>query len=369
MKIDKQRIVVKVGTSLLTEASGGLKEGFIHSLVKELCYLLQSNSEVVLVTSGAIGLGMKRLGLKVRPKAIPLEQACAAIGQNLLMETYERLFSQYNQTIAQVLLTRRELSNRQCYLNIQQALSALFAYKVIPIINENDTVAVDEIKVGDNDTLSALVANLIQADWLIILSNIQGLYDQENALVSTVKEVTPDILRLAKGTKSQVCVGGMRTKLEAAKMVINSGTTTVIANGEEKEVLRRIVSGEKLGTIFIARKSRLSHRKRWIYNLKTGGEIEVDDGAKKAILKDGKSLLPSGILKTRGNFIGGSAILIVDSSNQGLAKGLTNYSKKEIEQIKGKNSAQIEEMLGYKYADEVVHRDNLVVLNETLSQG
>lgn len=364
----KQRIVVKVGTSLLTKESGELELEFIHSLVQELCYLVQSDSQVILVTSGAIGIGMKRLGLRIRPRDIPLKQACAAVGQSLLMETYEQLFGRYNQTIAQVLLTHSEFSNRKSYLNISRALFTLFDYGVIPIINENDTVAVEEIKVGDNDTLSALVSSLIEADWLIILTNIYGLYDEQQQVLSIVEEITPKIIGLAKGTNNQVCTGGMTTKLEAAKIAMNSGVTMVIANGKEREVIRRIINLEGLGTTFIAQKDVLTARKRWLYNLKTHGEIEIDAGAENAIIHSGKSLLPSGIIRVKGWFNEGSAISIVNAFGKKLANGLTNYSKKDIERIKGKNSNKIEEILGYKYNDEIVHRDNMVIFTNQVTK-
>ncbi len=361
-----KRIVIKIGTSIISPEGMGIEKRYIEGIVKELSLLQKAGKEILVVSSGAIGAGMVSLGLTVRPKNISLKQAAAAIGQSQLMKLYEDVFGKYNQTIAQVLLTHREFSNRKSYINIYDTLISLLNYKVIPIINENDTVGVEEIKVGDNDILSALVASLINADILIILTNTEGLYDQQKRLVSTVKKITPNILNMAKGTKSEFSTGGMQTKLEAAKIATRSGTTMIITHGKNEGVIRRVIEGERLGTTFLAQGNRFSSRKNWLYNLKISGEgeIEVDEGAKQALLHAGKSLLPSGILQTKGKFDQGSIILLVDRDGKKMAKGIANYSKKEIDQIKGKKSTEIEQILGYKYTDEVIHRDNLVLFPE-----
>lgn len=362
------RIIVKVGTSLLTTPDNNFSPVCIAGIVKELCSLCQSGKEVILVTSGAIGAGMCRLGLKHRPTTIPLKQACAAIGQGYLMNIYEQLFGEHHQTIAQVLLTHHELANRRSYLNTYNTLLTLLQYNTIPIINENDTIAVDEIKFGDNDTLSSLVAQLIEADLLILLTDIDGLYSKApdgkglGELIPLVEDITPEIVNMAKGTKNKFSTGGMTTKITAAQVATAAGVTVMILNGRTNGIIRDALSGKGCGTTFVAKADKISSRKRWImYGLKTSGEIIIDDGAKDAILNQGKSLLPSGIVEVKGRFEEGDAVLISCIQGNSFAKGLINYSKGAIMKIKGKQSSQIEEILGYKYNDEIIHRDNLVM--------
>jgi glutamate 5-kinase len=364
-----KRIVVKVGTSVLTSKEGKLETSYISRLVHELASLQQSGREVILVTSGAISAGMGKLQLIPKPKTIPLKQAAAAVGQSILMQTYEHLFSQHHQPIAQILLTHQDLSNRQSYINIYNTILTLLHYRVIPIINENDTVAVEEIKFGDNDTLSALVAHSIEADLLIILTDTDGLYDtnpkhhKPKKLISVVEKVTPEILGLADGEGTPLSTGGMYTKLKAAEIVTKCGVVMIIANGREERILERIVNGESVGTLFLPLQGRMAGRKRWIaFNLNSCGEIVVDEGARKAILFDGRSLLPSGVVGVEGEFEVGDAVTILDEQGKELAKGLTNYSALELCKIKGKHTREIERVLGYKYFDEVIHRDNLVLL-------
>ncbi|MFH1563431.1 MAG: glutamate 5-kinase [Nitrospirota bacterium] len=369
-----QRIVVKVGTSILTDEDGNLSTKYLSHIVEEIAGLhLQGEREFIIVTSGAIGAGMQRLGLKERPKAIILKQTAAAVGQNILIEIYEGLFKRYEQTIAQILLTHHDLSCRKSYINISNTISKLLEYKVIPIINENDTVAVDELKFGDNDTLASLVSQLVEADLLLILSNVDGLYSGSGELIPIVEEITPEITKISAGTTSKFSTGGMQTKVESAKIAIQSGITVIICNGKKKGIITEILEGEKSGTrracspgsgtTFVAKENKLSSRKRWImYHLKELGEIIIDEGAKEAILNRGKSLLPSGILEISGKFDEGDAVIIKDKQDRKLAKGLIGYSKNDLFKIKGKQTNEIEKILGYEYGEEIIHRDNLVIL-------
>ncbi|MBU0700514.1 glutamate 5-kinase [bacterium] len=362
------RIIVKVGTSLLTTPDDEFLSSYIAGIVKELCNLRQSGKEIILVTSGAIGAGMCKLSLKHRPANIPLKQACAAVGQSLLMNTYEHLFGEHHQTIAQVLLTHQELANRKSYINTRNTLLTLLQHNVIPIINENDTVSVEEIKFGDNDTLSSLVAQLVEADLLILLTDINGLYSKTSdgkgfgELIPVVKDITPEIVDMAKDTKNKFSTGGMTTKIKAAQMATMAGITVMILNGRVECIIGDALDDKGCGTVFTAKEDKISSRKRWImYGLKTTGEIIIDNGAKEAILNQGKSLLPSGVVDIKGRFEEGDAVIINGIHGDSLAKGLVNYSKGALVKIKGKQSSQIEEILGYKYDDEIIHRDNLVV--------
>lgn len=358
-----KRMVVKVGTSTLTFPDTSLNIGQIGNLVKDLVQVKESGREVVLVTSGAIATGMCKLGLKTRPKSIPDQQAAAAVGQSHLMRIYELIFSEYGQIVAQVLLTQGDINDRKRYINASNTLSTLLQANVIPIVNENDTVAVDEIKFGDNDTLSAMLTNLIKADLLIILSDIDGFYDQDGKVISAIHAITPEITRLAGGEGSGVSVGGMITKLRAAEIVTGAGEMMVIANGKKAGIVTKILAGEDEGTIFLPRSYKMPSRKRWIaYSNKCKGVIKVDEGAKQALVMRGKSLLPSGILWVSGDFEFGDAVKCIDENGIEFARGLTNYSSKEIEQIKGKKTDQVESILGYFYYEEVIHRDNLVIL-------
>ncbi|MDI6736238.1 MAG: glutamate 5-kinase [bacterium] len=359
-----KRIVIKIGTSILTDEDGNLSTKYLSHLVEEIAKLhRQEMHEFIIVTSGAIGAGMQRLRLKERPQTIILKQTAAAVGQNILIEIYEGLFKKYEQTIAQILLTHQDMSCRKSYINILNTISKLLEYKVIPIINENDTVAVDELKFGDNDTLAALVSQLVEADLLLILSNVDGLYSGSCELIPIVYEITPEIIEISAGTRSKFSTGGMQTKIEAAKIATQSGTTVIISNGKKKGIISEVLKGEKCGTTFVANENKLSSRKRWImYHLKESGELIIDEGAKEAILNKGKSLLPSGILEIKGKFDEGDAVIIKDTQNRRLAKGLIGYSQNDLLKIKGRQTNQIEEILGYAYEDEIIHRDNLVVL-------
>ena len=358
-----KRIVVKVGTSTLTFPDMRLNVEHIESLVSELVRARESEKDVVLVTSGAIAAGMGKLDWDVRPSTIPRQQAAAAIGQSHLMHTYEELFGKYDQLVAQVLLTQADINDRKRYTNASNTLSTLLQYGVIPIINENDTVAVDEIKVGENDTLSALVTNLIKADLLLILSDVDGFYDDSKQIISVIPAITPELREMAGDKGSDVGMGGMITKLRAADIVTGAGEVMVIANGKRPGVITRVLEGHDEGTIFLPRSDKMSGRKRWIaYSLPCRGTIKVDDGAKLALAERGKSLLPSGVTEVSGDFEFGDAVRCVDENDTEFARGLTNYSTEEVNLIKGKQTDQIEPTLGHRYYNEVIHRDNLVIL-------
>jgi glutamate 5-kinase len=364
---DVKRLVVKVGTSTLTYPDTKLNLGRIGSLVKDLVQVRESGKEIVLVTSGAIATGMSRLGWEKRPDNIPEKQAAASVGQTHLMRIYELIFSEYNQVVGQILLTQGDINDRKRYINASNTISTLLQNGVIPIVNENDTVAVDEIKVGDNDTLSALLINLIKADLLIILSDIDGFYDHSKKVISVIPSITPEIKAMAGGEGSATSVGGMITKLRAAEIVTGAGELMIIANGKKQDIVTKILNGEDEGTIFLPQGDKLPSRKRWIaYSSNCKGTIKVDIGAKKALVENGKSLLPSGIIDVIGDFEFGDTVRCIDENNIEFAKGLTNYNSDEIHQIKGKKTSEIEQILGQVYYDEVIHRDNLVILG---SQG
>lgn len=365
-----QRLVVKVGSGLLRAPQGGLREDVVSNLVRQLAALRRQGYDVVLVSSGAIALGIQALAQQYIPKTITYQQAAAAIGQSRLIWTYERLFGLDNQRVAQILLTHEDLRNRTRYLNARNTLLTLLHYGVIPIINENDTVSVAEIRFGDNDTLAAMVCNLIDADVLIILTDIDGLYtadprlQPEARLIHTVERLDSRIEALAGRSTHRTGRGGMYSKIQAAKVAGALGLHTYIANGLASDTLQRILAGETVGThIFPPGPSRLSSRKRWIgYALKPRGALRVDAGAKQALTLRGKSLLPSGILEVTGNFHFGDAVDCVDTATQRFAQGLVNYSAAELRAIMGQHTSRIETILGYKEYDEAIHRDNLVLL-------
>ncbi|MEE1231139.1 MAG: glutamate 5-kinase, partial [Phascolarctobacterium sp.] len=322
------------------------------------------------VSSGAVAVGVDRLGLPAKPSTIPGKQACAAVGQGVLMHTYEKLFADYGQIVAQVLITRTEAIDRHRYTNCRNTFMTLLQQGVIPIVNENDVVALDELKIGDNDNMSALVAGIVDADLVIILSDIDGLYTAnpathpEATLVHTVQEITPEIEASAGGVGSSRGTGGMATKIQAAKAATNSGIQLVIASGTEKNAIPRILQGEEIGTLFVSRENRLQFRKRWLaFGAKIQGSIVVDDGCAKAIRKAGGcSILPAGIYQVVGDFQSGSTISVIDKEGHELARGLVHYTAAELEKIKGCKSSDIEGILGHKNYDEVIHRDDLVIL-------
>ncbi len=363
-----KRLVIKIGSNILASPEQGLNSKRLHAITKDVSDIIDSGYEAVIVSSGAIAAGLKKLGLKEIPKDIKRKQAAAAIGQSSLMWAYEHSFADFNKKVAQVLLTRDDITNRLRYINAKNTMYALMSYGVIPVINENDPVAVDEIKFGDNDILAALVAGLVEADMLIILSDVDGLYTRDPRykdarLIDRVDEITPDIEEIAGGRGSAISTGGMYSKLLAAKQVNNYGIPAVVINGKKSGLLINLFNGEKVGTYFKPKKERLSSKKGWIaYGLKSKGAIYLDDGAVKALTSQGKSLLPSGITKIDGNFDVGDAVSCVSKEGKKIAKGLTNYSSKDLKLIKGKRTSEIERLLGYKYSDEAIHRDNLVVV-------
>ena len=365
-----KRIVVKVGTSTITYANGKRNFSQIDRLARELSDLQNQGKEMILVSSGAVAVGVDRLGLPAKPSTIPGKQACAAVGQGVLMHTYEKLFADYGQIVAQVLITRTEAIDRHRYTNCRNTFMTLLQQGVIPIVNENDVVALDELKIGDNDNMSALVAGIVDADLVIILSDIDGLYTAnpathpEATLVHTVQEITPEIEASAGGVGSSRGTGGMATKIQAAKAATNSGIQLVIASGTEKNAIPRILQGEEIGTLFVSRENRLQFRKRWLaFGAKIQGSIVVDDGCARAIRKAGGcSILPAGIYQVVGDFQSGSTISVIDKEGHELARGLVHYTASELERIKGCKSSDIEGILGHKNYDEVIHRDDLVIL-------
>lgn len=367
---EAKRVVVKVGTSTITYSNGKINYEKIEKLARIMTDLQNQGKEMILVSSGAGAAGVGRLGLDAKPSTIPGKQACAAVGQGILMHIYERFFGEYGQVVAQVLLTKADMVNRHSYANARNALQEMISWGVIPIINENDVVAIDEFKIGDNDNLSALVASLADADLDILLSDIDGLYTAnpkthpEAKLVSVVEEVTPAIEATAGGVGSKNATGGMLTKLQAAKNAMSAGIALVIANGENLEVLRRIMKGEPVGTLFVPRENHLRFRNQWLaFGSKISGQLIVDDGLAKALRQKGScSILPVGITRVEGNFDSGDTVSVLDQEGHELARGMTNYSAEDLELIKGCKTGQIEEKIGYKHYDEVIHRDNLVVL-------
>jgi len=365
-----RRLVVKVGSGQITSPGEGLDARRIMALAADVSALVDDRREVVLVSSGAIVAGTARLGLPARRRSIPERQAAAAVGQSSLMWHYEQAFKRHGLMVGQVLLTAQDISDRSRYLNARNTLLALLHFHVLPVVNENDTVAVDEIKVGDNDNLAALVAHLIDADLLVLLTDVDGLYSADprrDALatrIDTVEAVTEDIRRLCFDGAGRVSVGGMITKLEAAQKAAASGIPMVIANGREPGILGRLIKGEALGTHFLPRDDRLAARKRWIaFAVPPQGRLTVDAGARKALTEKGKSLLPSGLVDIVGEFRAGEVVALAEPEGDEFARGLVNYDAGELRRIRGAKTAEIEKALGYKGLAEVIHRDNLVILS------
>lgn len=362
-----KRVVVKVGSSSLIYPTGRPNLSQMEQLVRQLADLHNQGKDVLLVTSGAIGVGQHRLGYTRRPKTIPEKQAAAAVGQGMLVHVYEKFFAEYGVTVGQVLLTREDFSDRRRFLNARNTMYTLLRLGVVPVINENDTVAVEEIKLGDNDNLAALVATLVDGDLLILLSDIDGLYDAdprqcaEAKLIDEVTGITPELENLAGGAGTHLGTGGIVTKLQAARIAMHSGIITVLARSSEPDVVRRVVAGEPLGTVFWPA-GRLENKKRWIaFGSTVHGRIYIDQGAARALVENGKSLLPSGITRVEGSFDMGSTVSICDPTGKKIARGIVNYSSCEVERIKGLQTKEIARVLGYKDYDEVVHRNNLVL--------
>ncbi len=366
----RRRIVVKLGTSLLTRENGVLDREIIKRIVEELVTIQRKGNEIILVSSGAISAGMGKLGFKRRPKTIPDLQASAAVGQSRLMHCYEEEFKKRGALTAQVLLTREDMENRTRYLNARNTLLTLLRHRVIPIVNENDTVSVDEIRFGDNDILSALVSIKLEADLLILLTDVDGLYKtrpvlkRDSELIRRVDAITPEIESFA-GQPGDSCrgTGGMYSKIQAAKISTSSGVSTVIANGKRKGILEDILEGKQAGTLFTPRPASLSGKKRWLaFGARVRGKIMIDPGAEEAILKKGKSLLPSGILKVEGNFKPGDVVSLISQDHAEIARGICSYSSEDLEKIRGHHTREIIGLLGYKDYDEVIHRNNLAII-------
>jgi glutamate 5-kinase len=364
------KIVIKVGSSTLTHPNGRLHLERLDRLAMQLTDLRNSGKDVVLVSSGAVAAGLGRLGITHRPKNMPERQAAAAVGQGLLMQLYSKIFSEYDQVVAQVLLTREDLDNRVRYLNARNTLLTLLGYGVIPIVNENDTVATEELRVlyiGDNDTLSALVAAVIGADLLILLSDVDAVYDKnpreyaDAKKIPVITEITPEIMAGAGGAGSSRGTGGMATKMEAARIATCSGTAMVLADGSPANIISQIMAGDEVGTIFLPKQEVLLERQRWIaFAGCPMGTVTIDQGAVTALLEKGKSLLPSGITHVEGEFHPGDLVQILDATGQEIARGLSNYGDEELRKIQGRKSTEIRGILGHKHYDEVIHRNNMV---------
>ncbi len=359
--------MVKVGTSTLNPKGGPPDTGYIQDLAHQIASLGDAGHSVILVSSGAIRAGMARLGLTGRPRTIPQKQAAAAVGQGLLMQSYAEAFAVHGLSVGQVLLTRDDLRDRSRYLNARNTLAALLRAHVIPIINENDTVAVEEIKFGDNDTLAALVSSLAEADVLLLLSDVAGLYSSDPThsdtaqLIPLVDKIDDFVERLAGGTQSALGTGGMTTKIQAARICVRTGTRMVIADGRRPHVLRDALAGD-CGTQFMPVPAPLRSRQRWIaYGLAPQGSIGVNAGAKARLVQEGKSLLPAGVVAVSGRFGAGDLVALADDQGQPFAQGFVNYSHDDIAKIMGRRTAEIAALLGSKPHDEVIHRDNLVL--------
>jgi glutamate 5-kinase len=363
-----RRIVVKVGSSLVTNEGRGVDADAVGNWCRQMALLAGQGREVVMVSSGAIAEGMKRLGWAVRPKEIHELQAAAAVGQMGLAQIYESKLREHGMGSAQVLLTHADLADRERYLNARSTLLTLLSHRVIPVINENDTVVNDEIKFGDNDTLGALVANLVDADVLVILTDQRGLYsadprkDAAARFIDEARAGDPELETMAGGAGSSIGRGGMITKVLAAKRAASSGTSTVIAYGREPDVLVRLAAGESIGTALIAPTQKLAARKQWMVDhLQLRGAVVIDDGAARKVLDEGKSLLPIGVTEVQGEFHRGDVIAVRNLKGDELARGLANYGSSEARLIARKPSAEFEKLLGYTAEPEMIHRDNLVL--------
>ncbi len=364
----EQTIVVKLGTSTLTGGTNRLSRPHMVDIIRQIVTLQRDGYRTVVVSSGAIAAGRELLNYPNLQDHLPAKQMLSAVGQGYLMQVYSMLFGLYDAQIGQVLLTHGDLSHRTRYLNARDTLSTLLDYSIIPIVNENDTVAVEEIKVGDNDNLSAQIAVLLNADLLIILTDQNGLYDRDprlhhNAqLIARVETIDDRIKALAGGSVSGLGIGGMVSKVQAAQLAMRSGTRVILANGRTPDVLPRLVAGETLGTTFVPLVSHIESRKRWLLAERTQGTLQIDDGAARVLREQGASLLPVGIRQMRSTFERGAVVLVVDKHDQAIAQGLVNYTSGELERLRGRHSQEIIDILGYTYGDEAIHRDNMVLI-------
>jgi len=362
--VQARRVVVKVGSRLLSDSPAGRPA----AIADEIAYLRGARGlQVAVVSSGAISLGMRALGFSTRPRDVPSLQACAAVGQNRLMQHWAHAFSAHELTIGQVLLSHDDIADRKRFINARHALRALIDADAVPVINENDTVAVDEIKYGDNDLLAALVCNLVSADALIVLTDVEGLRDREGVRVPVVRDVDSEAAPLAGGAVAGgVGSGGMASKVQAAKIAGRTGVACAIVPGRKSGVIAEVLGGGDVGTMFVAGGQNgepLSSRKHWLaYGSRPMGRLVVDDGARRALVEKGRSLLPAGVIEVEGEFGLGDLVSVVSRDGTEFARGLTSYRADELNRIRGVRTADIEATLGYKYLDEVIHRDDLVIL-------
>ena len=358
-----KRIVIKIGTNILTK-NGGIDGGYVRRIARQINSLLKAGRQVMIISSGAIGMGAGQLEMRSKVTNTKMRQACAAIGQPLLMTEYRKSFARYGVTVAQVLLTAQVLNNRRTYLNLRNSIETLLKLAVVPVLNENDSVSTDEIgsAFGDNDKLSALVASKVDADLLILLSDIDALYDKnpqkfaDARAIPAVFEITADIIRNAGGRGSMHGTGGMKTKIEAAKIASNAGFRIVLADGRVKNVIGRIIAGEEIGTVFMP-KRKLSNRSRWILNSRPAGTINIDEGAMRAV-KDRKSLLPSGVVGIKGTFEAGAVVMLNDN-----AMAVTNLSSTQLKSLAGKHSSEIRKILGPGHRDVIAIPEDIVIID------
>lgn len=362
------RVVIKIGTSVLLDDEKKISSGKIRDIAQQVKKARDAGTEVIIVSSGAVGCGMETIGITRKPKEIAKKQALASVGQVLLMKMYRENFEKKGMKVSQILLTHEDIKNKTRCLNLTNTLDTLLRMDIVPVINENDALSFTEIKFGDNDNLSALIAQIVSADLLLILSDVEGLYDCDpnrnpNAkMIPVVRRIDEDIECSAAQSASEKSVGGMISKLEAAKKAGMYGIPTRVVLGGKADVILKVLAGEEVGTLFLPGR-KLARRKWWTaFAFKTKGTIWVDEGAERAIALNGKSLLPSGIVRIEGHFASGDCIEMKNSSGAIVAKGIVNYSSSEIDRIKGLKSTDIEKELGYKYTEEVVHRDNMVVI-------
>jgi len=363
-----RRVVVKIGTSVLLGADEKISSARVEDFARQIRSVRDRSVDVIVVSSGAQACGMERVGIRRKPREIARKQALASIGQVVLMRMYMDAFAKAGLTASQILLTHEDIRSRTRCINLMNTIDALLDMGVVPIVNENDTLSFKEIMFGDNDNLSALIAQITSSDMLVLLSDVEGLCEKDPKrhpgarVIGTVRKIDRDIEAFAYGTSSEKSVGGMRSKLEAAKKAGHYGIPTRLVKGDVKDVLPRVVDGEEIGTIFLARK-RMTRKECWIaFAFKSRGRIVVDHGARTALLDAGKSLLPSGIVGVEGDFARGECVDIADGGKNSIARGIVNYSSSDIGKIKGSKSIEIEKKLGYKYTEEVVHRDNMVLL-------
>ncbi len=364
------RIVVKIGSGILTEKNG-LNVAVIRDISRQISGLMDRGIDVILVSSGALACGIKKIGLPARPHEITVRQAAAAVGQAGLIREYEKAFDKHGKKVAQILLTGNGMTHRKRYLNARNTLNKLLSWKVLPIINENDTVSIDEIKFGDNDNLAAVITLMMDAHMLISLTDTEGLFNSDprrdpcGKLIPLVSKIDASVLSLASEVPGALGLGGMLGKINAARKVTAAGVPMTIARGNTPDILSRLFACEPVGTFFLPGREKLSSRKRWIgFSLKTSGSVIIDGGAARAILKAGKSLLPSGIIGVSGSFQVGSAVTLETENGKTIASGLINYSITDVQKIMGIQTDRIEERLGYKLFDEVIHRDNLVLTSD-----